>query len=115
MSYRRVGSPFSRTISQSVIGWAGRHIKSIHPLLLLLLVALWLEFLGALASDAAAAGLGAAAHEDVVDGDVHELHEEADEAHHEEAHGRGAGDTGELCRSQDRKKVSDNLGHLRLC
>lgn len=41
--------------------------------------------------------LGAAADQDVVDRDVHELDEEADEAHHEEAHGRGAGDARELC------------------
>lgn len=40
---------------------------------------------------------GASADQDVVDRDVHELDEEADETHHEEAHGRGAGDARELC------------------
>ncbi len=38
-----------------------------------------------------------AAEQDVVDGDVDELDEEADEAHDQEPHARGIGYPGKLC------------------
>jgi len=42
-------------------------------------------------------GIGNSVHNDVVDGDMHQLHKKADKPHHEEADGRGVGNLLELC------------------
>lgn len=51
-----------------------------------------------------------AAEQDVVDGDVNELDEEADEAHDQEPHARGIGYPGKLCKRSRWNKGCEEKG-----